>query len=237
MNSKELIIEIRKFCLANADPAIVLKYSRYFKGEFNAYGLANGMVEAKVKELLADKTIDIPLILEAAPDLVVSEKYEETGFVLMMLEYRKKNYVPAVFHAIEGWFVCGIHNWAHADMLGMWILPDLVKQKVITIDDFIPWLISEFKFQRRCVPVTLIKSLKTTPDIITLFDFIEPLMTDPEREVHQGTGWFLREAWKVNREVTEKFLEKHKNSAPRLIIQYATEKMTKEERLRFRREK
>jgi len=122
-------------------------------------------------------------------------------------------------------------------MLGMWILPDLVKQNVITIDDFIPWVISEFKFQRRCAPVTLIKSLKTTPDLNTLFDFIEPLMTDPEREVHQGAGWFLREAWKVNREVTEKFLEKHKNTAPRLIIQYATEKMTKEERLRFRREK
>ncbi len=236
MNSRELIIDIRNYCVANSDPAMVLKYSRYFKGDFNAYGLANGLVEAKVKELLADTTVTIPLILEAAPDLVVSGKYEETGFVLLMLKFRKKQYVSAVYHAIESWFVFGISNWAHADMLGMWILPDLLEQKVITIDEFIPWLGSEFKFQRRCVPVTLIKSLKTIKDVNILFDFIEPLMSDPEREVHQGVGWFLREAWKVNREVTEKFLYKHRNTAPRLIIQYATEKMSKEERLRFRRE-
>ena len=61
-------------------------------------------------------------------------------------------------------------------------------------------------------------------------------MTDPEREVHQGCGWFLREAWKKNRDVTEAFLLKHKNTAPRLIIQYATEKMTKEEKARYKRE-
>ncbi len=237
MNSRELVLDIRRFCEANANQENVLKYSRYFKGDFIAYGLANGQVESKVKEILADKTIDIPVILAAAPDLVVSEMYEETGFALFMLNYRKKNYSIEVFAAIESWFVFGIHNWAHADMLGMWILPDLVKQKVIVMEDFKSWLVSEYKFQRRCVPVTLIKSIKSTDDLNKLFHFIEPLMTDPEREVHQGTGWFLREAWKVNRPVTEAFLLKHRNTAPRLIIQYATEKMTKDERLRYRREK
>ncbi|TSA31188.1 MAG: DNA alkylation repair protein [Porphyromonadaceae bacterium] len=237
MNSKGLIEEIRSYCLANANEANVIKYSRYFKGGFNAYGLANGQVESKVKDLLQDKTITIPLILQAASELVKSEMYEETGFALLMLNHRKKQYSHEVFKAIEFWFAFGIRNWAHADMLGMWILPDLVKQKVVAIEDFRPWLTSEYKFQRRCVPVTLIKSLKTTVDISELFGFIEPLMTDPEREVHQGAGWFLREGWKINREVTEKYLMKHKNTAPRLIIQYATEKMSKEERLKFRKEK
>lgn len=237
MNSRELIEEIRLFCRSNANEANVIKYSRYFRGDFNAYGLANGMIESKVNELLQDKTITIPLILQAAPDLVVSEKYEETGFALLMLNHRKKQYTRDVFEAIESWFVFGIHNWAHADMLGMWILPDLVKQKIIDIEDFRPWLKSEQKFQRRCVPVTLIKSLKSSEEFYILFEFIEPLMADPEREVHQGTGWFLREAWKIGREVTEEFLLKHKNTAPRLIIQYATEKMTKDERLAFRRDK
>jgi 3-methyladenine DNA glycosylase AlkD len=237
MNSRELTEEIRRFCEANADEAIVKKYSRYFKDEFIAYGLANGMVEAKVKEIMRDKSIGIPTILDAAPYLVASEMYEETGFALHMLNQRKKSYTREVFEAIETWFFIGIRNWAHADMLGMWILPDLMAAGVITLEDFHPWLASEFPFQRRCVPVTLIKSLKTTPDFNTLFDFIEPLMIDPVREVHQGTGWFLREAWKLNRGVTEAFLLKHRNTAPRLIIQYATEKMSRDERLRFRRDK
>ena len=238
MTSTELITQIRQYCIANSSEANVLKYSRYFKGGvFNAYGLANGMIETKVNELLQDKTIDLDLILEAAPELVKSEKYEEAGFALLLLNGRKKQYTRKVFEAIEGWFSIGIRNWAHADMLGMWLLPDLVLQGVAGLDDFRPWLASEYKFQRRCVPVTLIKSLKTESDFNRLFHFIEPLMKDPEREVHQGCGWFLREAWKKNREVTEAFLLKHKNTAPRLIIQYATEKMTKEEKSRYKREK
>ncbi|MFH0760593.1 MAG: DNA alkylation repair protein [Bacteroidota bacterium] len=237
MTSTELISDIRTFCKANANETNIIKYSRYFKEGFKGYGVDNKAIDAKFKELSKDPEVNIPLILKAAPELIRTGQYEETSFVLLMLNHKKKLYNIEVFKAIDTWFAFGIHNWAHADTLGMWILPDLIKQGIVTMEDFRPWLSSEYKFQRRCVPVTLIKSLKTVPDFNTLFDFIEPLMTDPEREVHQGAGWFLREAWKKNREVTERFLYKHKNTAPRLIIQYATEKMTKEERLRFRREK
>jgi 3-methyladenine DNA glycosylase AlkD len=62
-------------------------------------------------------------------------------------------------------------------------------------------------------------------------------MLDKEREVHQGMGWFLREAWKKKPEVTEQFLFKWKDKSPRLIIQYATEKMQQEEKLKFRKGK
>ena len=70
-----------------------------------------------------------------------------------------------------------------------------------------------------------------------MFAFIDTLMMDTEREVHQGLDWFLRKCWKRNRRITEDFLMKWKNDCARLIIQYATEKMTKEERLGFRKDK
>jgi len=53
--------------------------------------------------------------------------------------------------------------------------------------------------------------------------------------VHQGVGWFLREAWKIRPKETESFLLKYKDTSPRLIFQYATEKMTPKQKLRFRR--
>ena len=81
------------------------------------------------------------------------------------------------------------------------------------------------------------KLLKHSTDLSKMFTFIDPLMMDTEREVHQGLGWFLRECWKRDRDTTEGFLLKWKNDCARLIIQYATEKMTKEERLQFRRDK
>lgn len=237
MNSEELIKEIRSYCLANADESNVIKYSRYFKGGFNAYGLTNGQVNTKVREILLDSSVTISTVLQAASEWARSEKYEETAIALMLLNDMKNQYTREVFTAIEKWFEYGIRNWAHADILGMWILPEFLRKQIVTIGDFEVWLNSAYKFQRRCVPVTLIKSLKTIEDFRVLFDFIEPLMTDSEREVHQGVGWFLREAWKLNHEVTEACLKKHKNTAPRLIIQYATEKMTREERLNYRKEK
>jgi 3-methyladenine DNA glycosylase AlkD len=62
-------------------------------------------------------------------------------------------------------------------------------------------------------------------------------MMDAERVVHQGLGWFLREAWKQQPKPVEAFLMEWKDTAPRLIFQYATEKMPAQARARFRRAK
>jgi 3-methyladenine DNA glycosylase AlkD len=79
--------------------------------------------------------------------------------------------------------------------------------------------------------------LKKEKDYAPLLDFLRPLMMDEEKVVRQGLGWFLREAWKLQREPVEAFLLVWKDRAPRLIYQYATEKMTPEEKARFRRAK
>ena len=70
---------------------------------------------------------------------------------------------------------------------------------------------------------------------LELLGFIDPMMGDSEKVVHQGLGWFLREAWKRDPQSVESFLMKWKDTCARLIIQYATEKMNKEEKLRFRK--
>jgi 3-methyladenine DNA glycosylase AlkD len=113
----------------------------------------------------------------------------------------------------------------------------LLKKDIIGFSDFDTWITAKNKFQRRAVPVSLIKALKSTDDFLPFFRLIEPLMTDPEREVHQGAGWFLREAWKKQKEQTELYLLKWKDISPRLIFQYACEKMSQEEKLKFKRTK
>ena len=62
-------------------------------------------------------------------------------------------------------------------------------------------------------------------------------MMDPERVVQQGLGWFLREAWKKQPKPVESVPAGMERQAPRLIFQYATEKMTPAARARFRRAK
>lgn len=237
MNKNDLIREVRAFCTTNANEENALKYSRYFKVAPQAYGLSQPQMNEKSKELLKSKQFDFETLKMALPDLLRSKMYEEITIALLLMNGFEKQYSKETFKEIGNWFEFTIDNWAHADTLGMFILPKFLKRGIIQFNDFESWLLSPYKYQRRCIPVSLIKTLKTNPDFSSIFHFIEPLILDQAREVHQGVGWFLREAWKLKGSETERFLMKWKDQAPRLIIQYATEKMTKEEKLPFRRVK
>jgi len=237
MTTTEIIQEIRSYCVANADAERLQKSQRFFKEEFVGYGLTAPQVYSKVKEMLKRADFDLKAIQDASPVLMKGGMFEEISLALLLFDGLWKQFTPETFQTIGRWFSFSITNWAHADTLGMLILPRFLDKKIIETNDFKPWLDSSFKFQRRCVPVTLIKHIKKTRQVMPSILFVEKLMTDPEREVHQGMGWFLREAWKISPAETESFLEKWKDSAPRLIIQYACEKMTVENKQRFRRSK
>jgi 3-methyladenine DNA glycosylase AlkD len=235
MTPTALFNDIRFYCSANANDELVQKYSRYFREGYDAYGLSLDQLEEKVLDILEAETITFDLILKTCRLLVKSPKYEETSFAILLTKAFARDFTPAVFNEIEKWFESGINNWAHSDVISGELLIVFLKKKLITMSAFEPWLKANNKFQRRAVPVTIIKVLKTTEDFQPLFTLIEPLMMDKEREVHQGVGWFLREAWKLQPEITEVFLMKWKDSAPRLIFQYATEKMTAEQKKKFRK--
>lgn len=235
MTATELIQEIKSYCQANADAERLQKSQRFFKEEFVGHGLTAPQLYAKVKEIQKNGGADLPVILEAIPLLLKGGMYEEISIGLLLLDGQWKQFSPETFHTIADWFSISITNWAHADTLAMFTLPKFLDKKIMGMNDFASWLNSPYKFQRRCVPVTLIKHIKKTREVMPPIIFVEQLMTDPEREVHQGMGWFLREAWKISPEEVEPFLMKYKESAPRLIIQYACEKMTAESKIRFKR--
>lgn len=239
MTSDQLISEIIQYCEANANAENAVKSQRFFKEPHEFYGLSSPQITSKVKELLKAPGINIDIVVQATNTLVKSPKYEVPAFGLLLVNGLGKQFTKETFATIATWYTIGIDNWAHADALGMMVLPQFMLKGIIPINAFKAWIASPYKFQRRSVPVTLIKVLKNnkTADFNPYFAFVESLMIDKEREVHQGVGWFLREAWKIQPEPTEKFLLKWKDKAPRLIIQYATEKMTKEHKERFKRVK
>jgi 3-methyladenine DNA glycosylase AlkD len=238
MKPTYLYNELISYCIVKSDDSLVRKYSRYFKeGVYNAFGLTQQLMNVKVDAILSNSEVDFKLIRETCKLLVKGEKYEETGFAILFYKSYTKQFSPATFKDITVWFETGISNWAHCDVICSELLSVLLQKNYINIQSFKPWITAKNKYQRRAVPVALIKHLKTTRDYKPFFRLIQPLMSDPDREVHQGMGWFLREAWKKQPEETETYLLKWKDTAPRLIIQYACEKMSTEEKLRFRRNK
>ena len=59
MVKEELIKDVYDFCKANYNKENVIKYSNYFKGDYDAWGLTTPMIRARVKELYARKDIDL----------------------------------------------------------------------------------------------------------------------------------------------------------------------------------
>lgn len=235
MDASLLFSEIRDFCLSNANVEVAKSSQRFFKEHYDGYGLTAPQVHQKVKELLHKKELNQSIILSAMPMFLENGKYEEISLGLLLLNGFSKQFTRETFNEISTYFSKSIDNWAHADILGMFILPKFLLQNIVGLNDFDTWISSPYKFQRRCVPVTFIKPVKVKKEVSTYIDFVKTLMDDKEREVHQGMGWFLREAWKIEHKEVETFLFDRKETAPRLIVQYACEKMSAEEKKRFKR--
>jgi 3-methyladenine DNA glycosylase AlkD len=237
MNEQELFEDIHAYCRKHSDKKTVEKYSRFFKEGYDAYGLTEKQLTDKVAELLRLPGMDLSPILRTAPLLLQTGKYEETSFAILLVHAYCNQFDRTTFKALEQWFEVGIINWAHCDVFCGLLMKEFFVRNIITLADLSGWRTAANKHQRRAVPVAMLHLLKTASDYRPLFKFIDPLMDDPEEKVQQGLGWFLREAWKLKPEPTETFLLKWKDRSPRKIFQYATEKMTPEEKKRFKKQR
>jgi 3-methyladenine DNA glycosylase AlkD len=238
MDKAKAIAEIREFLTKNSDPKIVEKNSRYFKEGFQGYGIAQEVFE-KQRDIWLEKWKDNERkwFAELGTELVKSGKYEEGALAILFLRPFKDKFPRETLELFGKWLEVGFANWAPVDYQSSEIVGPMLKDNKIPLGDIGSWRQSESKWKRRAVPVSMIKLLKTTDNYAPLLKFIEPMMRDNERVVHQGLGWFLREMWKKNPAPVEAFLFEWKNISARLIFQYACEKMTKEQKERFKKEK
>ena len=244
-----LVREIRDYCAAHANLQGATRYERYFKEGYDAWGLLDKgnpfFTERRDEWLRRYADIGIEGFIEAGEQLFASGKYEEGAIAIQFLEKRRAEMDCAAALALARWFQGGIRNWAHCDVLCGELLAPLLKDGRLPLDALSSWRTSPLRFQRRAVPVAMLGLLPPLVKgraisagerrrIKPLLAFVRPMMLDTERVVHQGLGWFLREAWKRAPDVVEPFLLEYKDTAARLIFQYATEKMTPAGKARFR---
>lgn len=235
-----VVAEVHEFCVANANPAIVLKYAKFFREGYDAFGLDHkdpAWVENRKRWVGRLRAAGPRAWLDVGDILTRTGKYEEASFAIEFAMDLEEFHDAAAFRRIGKWFDGGIRNWGHTDALCLSVLSHFLTDGIVQLEALTPWRESEHKFQRRAVPVMMIPLLNTYAGYAPLFSVVEPLMADGAREVHQGTGWFLREAWRRQPAPTEELLARHKDTAPRLIYQYATEKMSPQQKERFRRAK
>ncbi len=241
MKPDDLLSEITAYCTAHADAKKAAKWQRYFTEGYDAWGVLDKndpLWSTKKQEWLESYAgLGLAGFLKLGERLFACGKYEAGSLAIHFAEHYRDSFDDAAFARLGRWFEAGIGNWAHTDVLCGMVIGPLLASGRIPIEALAPWRESALKHQRRAVPVAMLDLLKGGKAIPPLLDFIRPLMLDSERVVQQGLGWFLREAWKKEPKPVEKFLTEWKDRAPRLIFQYATEKMTPAARARFRRAK
>lgn len=238
MNNQKLE-DIREFFNKNSDLEIINKYARYFKDGFDGYGIEQKTFE-KQRDLWIknwENEMSLEKYLELGDELMLKGKFEEKSLAIAFIKSESEYYSKDTFSRIGNWFDNGINNWATTDVLCMLVLSSFLIDKVIDFDDLMSWNDSESEWQRRAVPVTLVELLKQGIQPKVALPIIEPLMLDTSQYVQKGIGTLLRGLWKKHPKETEDFLLQWKDQCGRLIIQYATEKMDKEYRKKFRKTK
>jgi 3-methyladenine DNA glycosylase AlkD len=228
-----------QFCQQHADPKIIEKYTRFFADGYDAWGIDQKTMEAFKVELQANLAADwSPEECMQLGDLLsASGKYEESIMAMWLLMKFQKAYTPVMFHKAGEWLETCYTNWAQVDVMCGEILSVMLIKKVVQPADVSPWALSASKWQRRAVPVSFIKPLKKGFDLQIFLNLIEGLLPDKEKPVQQGCGWFLRECWKLHPAATEAWLLPRKDLCGSILLQYATEKMTPEQKAPFRKRK
>jgi len=234
-----IISQIRNFCESNSDEKQAQRYARYFTEGYDAYGVHPKILTEQITKFTEEYRDELSLddVLKLGDMFLRSGKYEEASFAILVVGPYRDEFTRETFQRLGKWLEQGIRNWAHTDTLCGAVLSVFFQRGVVKLDDMASWRKSSSKWKRRAVPVTMITLLNTQRSVKPLLDFIDSMMSDEERFVHQGLGWFLREAWKRDPKPVESFLLKWKDNASRRIYQYATEKMTKEEKVKFRRKR
>ena len=237
MDLKCLQQEIADYYRAHSDPAVSAKYSRYFREGYDAYGVPDEILRTFRERFIAEhaKLLTPQNSLALGRLLMSTGKYEEAMTAIGLARHVLPRLTAASLGEFEYWLEHHVTNWAVCDVLSGELISKLLVSGVTRLPDLAGWRSAASRWRRRALPVSAIALVKHDADICKLLKFIEPMLQDDERVVQQGLGWFLRECWKKEHQPVEALLLKHKDTAPRLVYQYACEKMDQAAKERFKR--
>jgi len=94
------------------------------------------------------------------------------------------------------------------------------------------WARSRNRWHRRAAATSLIPAARRGLYTDEIFRLARRLYRDPDEMVQKGVGWLLKEASKARRPEVVRFLLSVKHNAPRLVLRYASEKLSPTERRR-----
>jgi 3-methyladenine DNA glycosylase AlkD len=230
----ELLAEIRASLDRLANPAGAESTQRYFKDQpIRNRGVAAPDIQRierevypRVKKMSVAERDRLCTALFASPDL-------EEG-VLVCYLYRRfaKQCGAREFALFTRWLDRYVRNWSHTDGLALWLLGASIANDPALIDKLDSWTRAKNRWKRRAAAVALVYSAKRGEHTGAILRIAAPLIEDPDDMVQKGVGWLLKETYPEKPSQVVRFLVKNREKTTRLVLRYAAEKMTADDKAR-----
>lgn len=221
-----IISEIRKEIILNADDKTRLSGERFFKEPVKLYGLKSAVSERIAKDWF-DKIKEKPKseIFELCEGFWKSGYLEEAGIACIWSYNLRKKYEPADISIFENWIKRYVTNWATCDTLcnhSVGTLIEIYPEKIKYLKN---WARSQNRWMKRASAVSLIIPAKKGMFLEDIFEIAGILLTDGDDMVQKGYGWMLKAASQAHQKEVFEFVMNNKKVMPRTSLRYAIEKM------------
>jgi 3-methyladenine DNA glycosylase AlkD len=224
---------IQEELTAYSDPIKKEVLPRFFKTGKGEYGEGDCFLGVVVPHtrLIAKRHKDASL--QTLDELLQSTWHECRLCALLMLveQFRKAN--PLEQSQIIDFYL------AHTDRMNNWDLVDLSAPYLLgaylfdkSHDPLYRLADSTHLWEQRMAIVATIYFIRHGEYIDTMI-LSEHLLHHPHDLIRKAVGWMLREVGKRDKDLLIQFLEKHAAVMPRVMLRYAIEKFSPDERARF----
>lgn len=200
---------------------------RFFKEEVKNYGVRGDEVKRIASELYRRvKPWSATDRFKLCDALWQNGTLEEGVVAIYLCRRFQREYGAAEFKLFARWIDRYVHNWAHTDGVSSWLLAASIANAPELIEQLPAWTASRNRWKRRAAAVALLQEGKKGRHTESIFQIAALLMEDPDDMVQKGVGWLLKETYPKRPRETVTFLTQWKDRTTRLVLRYAAEKMT-----------
>jgi 3-methyladenine DNA glycosylase AlkD len=225
----QIVEDIRKELIINADEKTKASGERFFKEAVKMYGIRSAKVTAIGREhfrILADKSKSN--VFHVCEELWKSGIMEESFVACNWSYYIRKQYELKDFAIFEKWVNSYINNWASCDTFCNHSAGTLVEMYPDLLEELKKWAHSENRWVRRASAVSLIVPARNGKFLQQILEIADILHSDSDDMVQKGYGWMLKEASKPHCAEVFEYILRMKGTMPRTALRYAIEKMPDE---------
>jgi 3-methyladenine DNA glycosylase AlkD len=168
-------------------------------------------------------------LVAVADDLFHGSMLEEKVLAVLLLEPCIDDFTSVHFKLFEQW-LDRVSTWADHDALVQYFIGHMIVADPRRLRRVFVWSRSHNRWKRRASAVALLRGTNQGLFWEEVQQITQALLEDEDDMVQKGLAWLLRETARFDGARTIPFLMSIRNSAPRLVLRTACERLSPEER-------